>query len=68
MICYFLSKEGKCNVLLKTNCVGCNFRKTKSEVMEGRIKALKRLNRTPRSYYYIEKYYDGLTPNYKEEE
>lgn len=68
MSCYFLSNEGKCNVLKKRNCVGCNFRKTKSEVMEGRIKALKRLNQTRKKHYFIEKYYNGVTPSHKEEE
>lgn len=53
--------DGKCIALNEKDCVGCNFRKTKQELDEGREKADARIRalEPPLRHYLMRKYYGG---------
>ena len=52
--------ENKCAALTYKQCVGCHFRKTEQELIEGRQKAAERLDNLPKrtQIHIARKYYN----------
>ena len=55
--CVFDHKGVQCVALTKRECVNCKFRKTASQLMEGRIKSMQRLITTEDGAKRYLKYY-----------
>ena len=53
-------KSGYCTILRKKGCEGCSFKKTKEELIEGRQRAMERINAlpNPKKYYIVHKYHE----------
>ena len=53
------NKGNWCNALREQKCEGCAFYKTREELVEGRQRAMERINGLPKTkkYYIIHKYY-----------
>ena len=55
--CAFDKSKEICAILTCKNCLACGFYKTKREVIEGRAKAMERLNSIPGGFILQAKYY-----------
>lgn len=66
--CFAFREE--CKILTRTDCSNCAFYKTKAQLTEGRVKALKKLERLDKNLrdLLVEKYYRGQVPSYEEED
>lgn len=53
------NKGHSCIALREKDCVGCAFYKTREQLVEGRHRAMDRINALPKTkkYYIIHKYY-----------
>lgn len=73
---YRCDRNADCSALRSRDCVGCTFRKTDAELIAGRRKAIRRLEKLPHNkfndimlkYYRFNKFSDDATEEGEDEE